>query len=275
MHAVPYRLVSDGALNAVRDALARAASSWSDEWGIDAGAVSVSVARAWEAAPDAKAAAPGAQAQSWGRAVRVGERQCWFAFGADLASGLEAIMFGDAPVVSVPPAPANLGPAAACAARDALLDALAGAALSCPHGAEHSAGGEFPASIRRRGTGAVLASITVGCQQCRILLNDAAVQTLQPAPAGLTPLAAVDYTACVSQVPVALQLTVGAARVGLGSLLSLSEGDVIALSTSSDTLATLCTPGGQALLVAYLGRCGDSFAAELVQSSNLCEASHA
>jgi hypothetical protein len=171
-------------------------------------------------------------------------------------------------------APAVLAPAAANAAIDALLDAVCTTVSAGARGAERVDLTSIPASVWQRGSGAVLVHFTVGSQTCCILLDCAAVQALQVRPAALPVLAAVDYPASLAESPVVLELHLGSARVGLGSLLALAAGDVIGLSTRSDGPAMLRAPGGRAALGAYLGRCGDVIAVELAHSSDLTGASH-
>ena len=69
----------------------------------------------------------------------------------------------------------------------------------------------------------------------------------------------------LAATPVALDLTIGTARVGLGSLMTLAAGDVIRLDTPAEQPITLSLPGGVALLHGYMGQARDQVAVELTR----------
>jgi hypothetical protein len=252
MQATSFRLVGQSALAAIHAALLRATSAWAGEWGLAPAQLTVSVERAWEVGP-AK------QAPAWSHCVQEGGREAWFGCSVDLNAELQKALFG-----SADGAAPILAPEGARQAREALLDALARAALASAQSVARSTAAEIPASHWRRGGGAVVAQIAIGRQQCRMLLDSAAAQALQLPPAALAPLTPVDYSASVAAAPVSLQLSIGAARVGLGSLMSLSVGDVIRLDAAGDAPVALKTLAGSPVFDAYLGRSGDSVAVELV-----------
>lgn len=261
MHAMPFRLVGASALRAVQAALARASSAWAAEWGVDQALMAVAVERPWEAAPAARTA-------SWTHGGQSGGRNCWFACSDAFRDLLQMAMFGaaDAPA---PAGKAALAPAGACQAGQALLDMLGRAGLASQQAMLAGQGPEVPAQCWQRGGGALLAHVAVGGQVLRVLLDSAAVQAVQRPPAALPDLPPADLSAALARVPVTLQLCAGAARVGLGSLMSLSPGDVLRLASASDAPLSLRTMAGKAMLGAYLGRCGDSVAVELVHPNSL------
>jgi hypothetical protein len=253
MQAHPFSLVGQGTLRSIQATLTRAATVWAAEWGVAPEQLKVSVERAWEGAP--VAAGP-----VWRHSAQAGGRGAWFGCSAEFDTELQQAIFG------LPEAePANLAPTGARQALEALLDALAGAALAGQQSVTRNLAIEVPAGTLRRGGGAVVAQIACGRQHCWVLLDSAAVRALHLPPAALPALAPVDYRASVAMTPVALQLRIGAAKVGLGSLLSLSVGDVIRLDARHDAPVALRTLAGSVLLDAYLGRSGDSVAVELVQ----------
>ncbi len=258
MQLAPFRLLGQSALSAVQTALERAAASWAGQWGVAPSALNFSAARAWEVGALPRGASVAHLARDNGRAV-------WIAVGGELGAEMQKVLFpsdtNHPPMLVEPVTLAQSGARQAC---DALFDALACAALSSQAKVARIPADEVPAAVWRRGAGAVLVKFSLGRQQGYLLLDCQAVQCLQaPAPA-LAPLSAVDYTAAVASTPVSLQLTIGAARVGLGNLLSLSEGDVIRLDSQVDAPIAL-TLGGAELFHAYLGRRGDSVAVELVK----------
>lgn len=261
MHAMPFRLVGCSALRAVQAALARAVSSWAAEWGVDQALMAVAVERAWETTPSARMG-------NWNHGGQAGERNTWFACSDDFRSLLQLAMFGaaDAPA---PAGKASLAPAGACQAGQSLLDLLGRAALASQQGTQSEYGPEVPAACWQRGGGAVVAHVAVGGQVVRVLLDSAAVQAVQLPPAALPALLPADLNAGLAKVPVALQLCAGSARVGLGSLMALSAGDVLRLGTPGDAPLSLQTLSGSPILAGYLGRCGDSVAVELVHPKSL------
>lgn len=257
-----FRLLGDSAVRAVQHALAHAVSSWASEWGVAPALVEVSVQRAWASAP--------ARPLAWNQSVQSGGLRVWLAFSADLCAELQKMLFaadpGDVPASGAGP---GLAPAGALQALEALLDALARAALPGQQNLARMAAAAIPSGNWARGSGALIAQISIGRQQCRMLLGSAAVQALQ-APAPVLPaLPDFDLKASVSGVPVSLQIEAGSARVGLSALLSLAPGDVIRLDRQADAPLALSTLSGQGLFDAYLGRSGDHVAVELVQSHTL------
>lgn len=262
MEALPFRLLGGAALRAVETALTRAAAAWAGEWGIAPSALHLSVARAWEASPGKAPATFGQYAQANGRGM-------WIASGPDVVAEIQKCLFAADGAHAPPPAgPASLAPAAAAQACDALIDALCRAALVVHQDVAREVDRDVPARTWRRGSGAALVELTLGRQRCRFLLDGEAVQALQAPPAALAPLAAVDHGAALAAVPVALQVTAGAARVSLGNLMSLAVGDVVRLDTAIDAPVALATLAGEPLFHAYLGRSGDSVAVELVHSQS-------
>jgi hypothetical protein len=257
-----FRLLSDSAVRAVQHALAHAVSSWASEWGGAPTLGEVSVQRAWASAP--------ARPLAWNQSVQSGSLLAWLAFSTDLCAELQKILFAADPghVPASGPAP-SLAPAGARQAMEALLDALTRAALPGQQNPARMAAAAIPSDNWERGSGALIAQIAIGRQQCRMLLGSAAVQALQaPAPA-LPALPDFDLKASVSGVPVSLQIEAGSARVGLGALLSLAPGDVIRLDRQADAPLALSTLSGHGLFDAYLGRSGDHVAVEIVQSHTL------
>jgi hypothetical protein len=256
--ARPFRLLGDGAMRAVRGALAQAVSAWAGDWGLASARVDVGVQRAWDGAV--------ARTLTWNHSAGTNGRHTWLAVGADFANGLQQSLFpADPGFCPGGNAPAALAAAGARQALDGLLDALVCAALSSRHDVPRATAA-VPAAPWRHGSGALVAQITVGGRHCHVLLDDAAVQALAPPAARLPPLPAVDVAAGVADVPVALRLDAGTARVGLGALLSLAPGDVIRLERQTDEPLALNTPSGDPLFHAYLGQRGADVAVELVQS---------
>ncbi len=261
--ARPYRLLGDSAVGAVRGALAQAVSAWAADWGVASARVGVGVERAWDSAA--------ARSLGWNRSAQTAGRQAWLAAGSDLEGGLQQALFPADPGFGPGgDAPAGLAAAGAREALGGLLDALVGAALSTRHGVPRGAAA-VPAALWRRGSGAVVAQVAVGGRHCHVLLDGAAVQAFVPPAAPLPALPAVDVAAGVADVPVSLRLDAGTARVGLGALLSLAPGDVIRLDRQADAPLALGTLAGDPLFHAYLGRCGNGVAVELVQSQSHLE----
>lgn len=261
--ATPFRLLGDGAVRAVRAACAQAVSGWAADWGLAAARVDVGVQRAWDGAA--------ARSLAWHRSAETHGRHAWLAAGSDFGNALQQALFpadpGYGPGVH---APADLAAAGTREALDGLLDALAGVALSVGHAVPPGAAA-VPAAVWRRGSGALVVQVTIGGRHCHVLLDGAAVQALVPPAAPLPALPAVDVAAGVADVPVSLRLDAGTARVGLGALLSLAPGDVIRLDRQADAPLALNTTAGDPLFHAYLGRCGDGVAVELVQSQSHLE----
>jgi len=252
-----YRLVGESVLRAVRGALEQAVRQWAAEWGC-AGQVEVGVQRAWDSAQ--------ARTLAWKHGVGPAGTQVWLATGSGLGPEIQQMLFpADAVYGPDAAAPAALATAGAQQALDALCEALGLAALPGQrHAGRHDADA-VPAAVWRRGSGALVAQVRVGRKTCGVLLGGAAVQAFRTASAALPALAPVDLEASVAPVPVALELDLGAARVGLGALLALGVGDVIRLDRAADAPLALRTASGQVLFDAYLGRSGDALAVEVVK----------
>ena len=266
--AVPFMLVGQGALAKLESVLERALSAWAADWGVALSEVALAVVRAADRAASDQAGHPGAV--QWRHQARASGRTVWLACDPGTIA-LQKAIFGAPCASPSSAAPAGLAAAGAHEALDALIDALAHAALGTPQEAAHSvdcrADGVL-SHVWRRGAGAALATVTIGRWNCSVLLDGAALAALLPRPAALPGLNSVDYRACLAQVPVALKLVAGGARVSLGSLLALSEGDVISLGNRSDAPLTLRSQAGRSVLKGYLGRCGEAVAIELTADAS-------
>ncbi len=253
-----FLLVGRSGLCAVQAAFTNAARRWAADWGVDPTQVGVSATRAWETVP---------ASQGWTGNAEAEGRRVWFAYTEALVSEVEKAVFGSSADGSmVRSGRAILALCGAIQARTELVDAMVRVAVTAGYAAPTSGSGAIPGTVWKRGSGAVLVQVDIGGQQCRVLLDGSAVRALQAPTAALPALKAVDYGAAVADVPVVLQLRIGGARVGLGSLLSVAEGDVIALSAPTDVPASLSIGGGEPVLRAFMGRCGDTMAVELVNT---------
>ncbi len=252
MHSMTFRLVGDSALRAVDAALAQALSRWSAEWGVDSSVASVSVQRACEASP--------ADGINWQRRGL----HAWLACPPTLEAVLQDAIFG--PVANGRPALAHAG---ACQARADLLEALQSAFSAAPGHAHDENLVAPPDGVWRRGAGAVAACIRLGQLRLHMLLDAPAVQSLQRPAAALPALAPADLAQSVARVPVVLELNAGSARVGLGSLMALSAGDVIRLGIPSEAPLSLRSAAGKTLFGAYLGRSDGELAVEIVSRTSL------
>lgn len=260
MQARPFILLSQSVLAAVRAALAAAAGAWARDWGVAQDALGVRAERASEAARPKRASAA-----DWRLCASDAAGAVWLMQAAELQAELQALLF-PRDLVHAPQtgADAQLAPAAARRALLALHDALAGAALAAAK-ASGDAASAPDESAWTRGSGAVLVTVTLGRQHCQLLLNHAAAAALAgPARPDLAPLAAVNHRQALATAPVTLQLSIGAAKVSLGSLISLAVGDVVRLDTKVDEPVRMTSSAGVPLFDVYLGKTGDQVAVEAV-----------
>jgi len=250
MNVQSFTLLGNSVLEQVQATLARAADGWAGEWGV--AAPTLRAERAFDAGMPAAAVWSGLRGQ---------DGAVWFAWDAQWHAELQKMMFaGDGTRVPQSEQPPQLAPAAARKAGDALADALVKSLLSAATPAL-----DMPAAaLWARGAGAVMVTLQMGKLESRLLLDAACVRALCPQPKPVLPaLSALDLRAALDGTPVALALTVGAARVGLGSLLSLEVGDVIRLDSAIDAPLAMTLPSGAPLFSAYLGKIGDGMAVEL------------
>jgi flagellar motor switch/type III secretory pathway protein FliN len=149
-----------------------------------------------------------------------------------------------------------------------LLDRLCRAAMPACVNPPSDTSSEPPGASWARGAGGVSVQLKLGKSGCRLLLDDSCVRAFalrMPAVAAPpAPLAPVDLAQVVDKVPVALRLSIGGARVGVGALMRLAEGDVIRLDTPIDAPVGLLAPSGVAVCNGYLGRVGDRIAVEVL-----------
>ncbi len=257
MQATPFTLLADSVLDALEGGFSPLVASWAGQWGVPPDACKLSVQRAWDTVP-AKGAGP------WTACSGKGEGAAWLYVPGELAATLERLLF--APDGSYAPqgeGQSSLAPAAARRACDALQDVLVQAAIP----AALRVPGEVPAALWRRGSGAALVTLSIGKHSCQLLMNGPALRALQGKPAAqaaLPALAAVDYRQAVGSTPVVLQLTIGAAQVSLGSLMSLAVGDVVRLDAELDAPVGMATLDGKPVFDAHLGKVGDQVAVEAV-----------
>lgn len=246
-----YTLTAGNVLREAVAALSAPVATWAAAWGLPAPVLRAE--RACDAVP--------APAARWsGR--HAGGRTLWFACHAEWQTELQRMLFApDGSLGPQEPLVPRLASAAAGQAAEALERALA----LCLLGADAAALDRVPDNtVLARGSGAIVIYLQLGRLEGRVLLDAACVQALCPQPAPVLPaLARVDRYAALAATPLALRLTVGAARVGLASLMSLEAGDVIRLDRAIDAPATLALPSGDTVFRAYLGRIGDSIAVEL------------
>ena len=263
MKAQPFMLIARARLASVEAAVGLTVRRWAADWGIAPDAVALRAQRAWECA---QVAAPGA----WLRADAQ-EAQAYAAWHPRSAAVLERLMFApDAGLGAAGVDTAQLAPAAGRKAQDALAAAVLGALV--PDAATASGACAAPdAALYARGAGAVVLSLDLGGCESVLLLDDACVRALcGPADAPALPaLAAVDLQRALADTEVALDLTIGAARVGLSNLLTLAAGDVIRLGTPVEQPVTLSLPSGAVLLNGYMGRAGSQVAVDLTRSTGL------
>ncbi len=265
MQVKPFMLLGKSTLDAVQAQLAQVATDWAAAWGLPASQVSVRAERAHECGA---LKAPGAPA--WTECAGSQERNIWLAWPSAMVTELQRLLF--APDGTYGPdsqEQAYFAPAAARKSFDALLGALCQAAMPGAEALPRVPATVVPAPLFERGAGTIVLLVGVGKHQCRLLLNEACVRALgaKGGAVRLPPLAKVNYPAAVADVAVALQLKIGAARVGLGNLMTLSVGDVIRLDSSVDAPVALTAPSGATLFNAYLGRVGNSVAVEVVGSN--------
>jgi hypothetical protein len=259
MKVQSFTLLGASVLAGVQAAMTQALDAWAVEWGVPADALCVRAERAYECG------APGLGAPAW-TSLRMQGRQAYFAWHPELAGALQRLLF--APDGSHAPqadGPAHVAASAARKACAALADALAKVAMTGATQAGLAANEQPAAALSARGAGAVLLLVQAGRHESRVLLNDACVRALlAPAkPAAGAPLAAVDYWRAVAEADVTLDLTIGAAKVGLGNLMTLAVGDVIRLDAAVERPVSLTARGGAPLLAAYLGKTGDQIAVEI------------
>lgn len=259
MKVEPFMLIGASVLASVRSAAELAARDWTADWGLAADAVTLGARRACESSVPETTGAWSCFA-SQGQHVYVG----WH---PDSTAVLQELMF--APDAVHAPAfadVAQLAPAAARAAIDALACALASSLLGSA-GSTPAACQAPEAAHYRRGGGAVVLSVAIGRQQSCLVLDQACVRRLagQATVAALPALAKVDIQRELSDTGVILDLNVGTARVGLGSLMTLAIGDVIRLNAPVEQPISLSLPSGVPVLNGYLGKVGTQLAVELIR----------
>jgi hypothetical protein len=256
----PFTLLGQNVLDDVQRALAPVVAAWSADWGVAPALLAPRAERACDAP-----APPGDVGPAWSY-VHAQGRSAWLDLPSELAGDVQRALFApEVGAAAAPGAAAHFSAATARGALDALTLALGRSAVG--DGAAAAGHGEPDAAAWKRGAGSVLVFLGGGARPARLLLDGASVRALcapaAAAVAALPPLAGVDLRAAVASQEVRLQLSIGGARVAVGSLLTLGVGDVIRLDSLADAPVTLSTSSGTPLLSAYLGRAGADVAVEI------------
>lgn len=260
MQPKPFSLLGRSTLEAVRMAVAAGITDWAGEWGVPQDSVSVQADRASDAAVTRTVGAP-----AWSHHLGLPTRGIWLAAHPDLLAELQRLMFvPDGTFGPQGDTHPHFAPAAAQIALDSFVASIAREALPGQDDIARCAGTEPGKACFARGSGAVLLTIKLGKQQCRLLLDHASVLEFCSMPDALAGLKPVSFRKALESVPVTLSLKAGATQIKLGSLVSLEVGDVIRLDASVDAPLSLSTPEGTLILDAYLGRVGNDMAVEVV-----------
>ncbi|NVE01854.1 FliM/FliN family flagellar motor C-terminal domain-containing protein [Massilia sp. BJB1822] len=257
-----YRLLSGTALTAVRRALATALDGWCADWGLERVAFELSCERAWES---------GGRWPLWRHSRRRADAAIWFGWGDDLPAQLQRLIYP--PDRSAAPQAASLAAAAAGAALQGLVDALAGLADIAP-APLLAADEDGPGPVLAYASGGVCAVLRSGRCVLHCVLNDALVAQLGGAalpPAAAPPLGRVDYRQVLAGTALRLPVSVGGAELSLGSLRTLAPGDVIRLDALADQPLRIAGPQGGALLAGYLGLAEQSVALEVLPADHTTE----
>ncbi|MTV41463.1 FliM/FliN family flagellar motor switch protein [Duganella radicis] len=255
MRHQPYALLGASLLERVHRAADAAIERWCGDWGAARGDLVLECVRAWDGAQQLPAQA------TWRAPWADGDASVAQAWEADMPAQVQRLLFGAdrqyAPVAMAAPIAADAGRAAWRDLHRALLSAL------LPAGVAAGDDSAPPPADWRYASGAVLLVLRVAKQACFLLLNHAAVLRHAEPAQGVVPLASLNYTALLGDLPLKLPVRLGSAQVDLGSLVRLAVGDVIRLDTLADRALTVRSHAGTALFDGYLGRVDDNMALEL------------
>jgi flagellar motor switch/type III secretory pathway protein FliN len=264
MRQRPFSLIGNDLLDAVRRLLDEALRGWCADWGVERDGLVLECLRAWEGEQQLPAA------PVWRQPWRSGDGTLSLAWAAELPAQLQKLLFGPDRQYMPSAGTPHTAVAAAAAAWDELVHAVAAAAM--PGGTAAGEAAAAPAAHWRHASGALLIVLRVGKQACHAVLDHEALQALaeqlalrgalrRPAADKLAP---VDFHAMLADLPVALPVALGSAQVDFGSLVGLRAGDVIRLDTAADSALQVRGPSGAALFDGYLGRAGEAMALELI-----------
>lgn len=262
----PFRLLGAAVLETVQATGLDAWRRWCADWAVAPGAVALDCARP----ADGPLPVPADWRQQW----RAGEGSVWLAWPAEFESAIQRAVFApDANHAPVTPRLATEGGQAALAQ---LLQQLASTLLGSAE-ARRDAVTEPDAALFARGAGTLVLRLTVGKHSLRCLIGAEAVEHLAanapkaPAPAKLAPLNLVHV---LRDTVITLPVRAGNAELGLGSLLTVGVGDVIALDNPIDDTVTVHGPGGRPLFEGYLGQVDGVIAVEMSSRSASSRASN-
>jgi hypothetical protein len=259
MQVLPYRLLSGSVLHRIEQLLRPSVDDWADAFGLERPSLAIECQRACDAVSPASD-------RLWQRSWSGLHGRVWVdwndGFLPELANRMFAPDRSHAPVRRAP----VLGSKVAAGAFDELVQALRSACVDGQHAA--TALGNPGPELWKQYSGAALVAIRLGRSTIRLLLDDACVRrfaaqaAVPPQPA----LAPVRLRDAVSAIPVSLQVQAGLASLGAGTLLGVGVGDVIRLATPVDGAFDLSMPSGVNICRAFIGRQGEHFAVEVLNS---------
>jgi len=126
--------------------------------------------------------------------------------------------------------------------------------------------GPPPAHMLRRGSGAVVCSVSLNSKFVKLILPATALPTRQQKTMPVTHPAIVALPQALAKVQITLSAEVSRAELTLGYLGTLAVGDVLALPTGMDQILRLCGPGDATICHAHLGNVAGFHAVELVKA---------
>ncbi|HYD78313.1 MAG TPA: FliM/FliN family flagellar motor switch protein [Paucimonas sp.] len=247
--------MGDTCLSRLSERLTQTLQAWCAAWGLSRAELHIQCARAWDSPTQVPRT-------TW---LRLGteRKSIWLAWPSDVNKGVQRLMFrsDERPRMESDAAPLASGGVAF--ALKALTDRIA-ADLSVD-GVSREESCTPEKRLFQRGSGAVSATIKLGDQTLFCLFDHGVVHAVAERPAIRQPgIVPVKLNEAVRGVRVSLPVVVGQVEVDIGSLLTLSVGDVIRLDTQVYQPAIVSNEAGTRLFGGYLGASEGELALEVI-----------
>lgn len=252
MEARPYKLVAESERTRIRAALQQATDAWAQEWVRDADICGCDIT----IREGHKEAGP---VQRWIRALSDTEGSLWLGLSDRLHDAVERGLYGRSQRTAK--ASALVAEVADLALKDLARELLK----------RHGKGGfgawiegdAPPGWFRHKGSGALFASARLLGEELEIVVDPAYVNPQQSRGnwAQVKPL---PRLRAVDREPVVLRTWVGAAQISIGTLGTMSVGDVLVLDSRIEDKIAFRPQGSETdLLHGFVGSCDDKKAVQI------------